>query len=94
MSMIVSIAAALLFAQAAPAASEVTAAQPTPAAAPSTPPIKGRVRKDGKICRAEPVLGSRMPVTLCATAEEWEARRTSDKESLDRIQHGVRNPNT
>jgi cytochrome c5 len=85
-------AAAALFAQASPAAETTTATRAEPAAAAPAAPIKGRVRKDGRICRAEPVLGSRLPVTLCATAEEWEARRQNDKETLDKIQHGIRNP--
>jgi hypothetical protein len=92
MLLLVSVVAVL--SQAAPAAAETPAAEPAPAATPAPPPIKGRLRKDGKICRAEPVLGSRMPITLCATPEQWEARRISDKEALDKIQHAVRNPNT
>jgi hypothetical protein len=56
-------------------------------------PEEAKESKPKRTCRAEAVLGSRLPVTLCATAEQWEARRVKDKEKLDAIQHAVRNPN-
>ena len=85
-------AATAFFLQAAATTREAPAAKEAPAAA-APAPVEGRKQKDGRICRAEPVLGSRLPITLCATADQWEARRQNDKETLDKIQHGLRNPN-
>lgn len=89
MLLVVSLAAAFLT-QGAPTQASEPATQEAVAAVsqPEAKPVKEK-----RTCRAEPVLGSRLPVTLCATAEQWEARRVKDKEKLDAIQHAVRNPN-
>jgi len=76
----ITFAAALLLTDA--AAQAVT---PAPVAA-SAPAKKAKVNKDGLVCKKEAVLGSRMPTKVCLTAEQWEERKASDRDSIDRQQ--------
>ncbi|HEY8618394.1 hypothetical protein [Phenylobacterium sp.] len=76
----ITFAATLLLADAA-----AQAATPTPVAS-SAPAKKEKVNKDGLVCKKEAVLGSRMPTKVCMTAEQWEERKASDRDNVDRQQ--------
>lgn len=49
--------------------------------------------KEKKVCKAEPITGSRLPPKrTCKTEAEWDAlnraRESANRSSLDRIEHG------
>ena len=59
-------------------------ASSTPAAAE---PVKTSAPKEERqICKTEALIGSRVPKRVCATKQEWEARRAEDKDALDAMQ--------
>jgi hypothetical protein len=76
--------AALLLAQAAPAAMPPAAA-PAPVVTSTSAPAQ-KVNKDGLICHSEQILGTRIPKRVCFTPEEAEQRRLQDKANLERMQ--------
>lgn len=62
-------------------AAETPAAAPAPAAEvakPAKPP------KPKMICVEDTPMGSLFSQTICATAEQWEARRLKDQDRLQR----------
>jgi len=77
-SMMLAVALLLADAAAQPAAAEPAGAEQAAK--------KAKTNKDGLICKNEPVLGSRMKTKLCMTAEQWEERKASDRETLERQQ--------
>ncbi|MBX3483290.1 hypothetical protein [Phenylobacterium sp.] len=75
--------AGALMAQAQPAASEgAQAAAAAPAPAPAAE--KAARPKPEKVCVTEAQLGSHFKKKICATPEEWEARRIRDQEAMSR----------
>ena len=83
-------AAAVLLADATPAASEAANAQ-APAAAPAAKAKEAG--KDGMICRNDPNLGTRLPKKICVRAADAERQRQEDRAALERTQSQVRAPN-
>jgi hypothetical protein len=73
-------AAALLLAQAAPAAG---ADAPKPVAAAAKAP---KVNKDGLVCHTEEILGSRIPQRICFTPEEAAQRQQQDRQNIEHMQ--------
>jgi hypothetical protein len=78
-------AAAILFMQAAPAATPSPAAAPPAASTVSPVSVTGKkqaaVDKDPNevICHSEAVIGSLFPKKVCASRREMEERRTNDQ---------------
>lgn len=72
------IVAAALIAQGAPAAA---AAAQTPA--PKAEPAKPEPPK--KVCVTEAQLGSHFKKKICATPQEWEARRLRDEAEMSKM---------
>ena len=45
--------------------------------------------KEKRICRTEPIIGSRLAKKrFCGTREEWEERRLSDRQAVEKVQMG------
>ena len=65
-------------------------AEATPAAVPATPQptsVKAaKADKDGKVCRKEALLGSRMKWRVCATAADRNDRKADDRELVEKSQ--------
>ena len=76
------LAATVLLADATPAAQ----AGATPPAASAAAPAKKAGDQANLTCRSEPVLGSRLPVKKCRTADEARADKQAAREELDRAQ--------
>lgn len=74
------LAATVLLADAAPAAT------PTPAAPAKTDVQKTADANNKLICKSEPVLGSRMPVKKCRTAGDAAAEKLQAQQELNRMQ--------
>jgi hypothetical protein len=75
------LAATILMADAAPAAT------PTPAAdAKAAPATAKKASTDALICKSEPVLGSRMPVKKCRTAGDAAAEKLQAQQELNKMQ--------
>ena len=75
--------AAVVLAQAAPAADA-----PRPADAQVAPAdAKGpKVDKDGLVCHTEEVLGSRIPKRICYTPEAAAQRQQEDRRTIEHMQ--------
>lgn len=65
--------AAVVLAQAAPAADKQAEAAPAAAVKPEKPK---------KVCVEEPQMGSHFKRRICATPEEWEKRRLQDEAAM------------
>jgi invasion protein IalB len=79
------LAAALLFAQAAPATSPTA----TPAAAQAKPhsDVGEKVSRDNQmLCKTEKVLGSLIPQKVCYTRAQQEDREQQDQKTVQRFQ--------
>jgi len=74
---------------AAPAAEPTTVA-PAVATAPAKP--KAKPEPGDTVCKREPVLGSRMKQRLCMTQADWDARRISARDELDKAQTNMPAP--
>ena len=72
------LAATVLLADAAPAASPTPAAKP---AAQKTAEANNRL-----VCKSEPVLGSRMPVKKCRTVGDAAQEKLEAQQALERMQ--------
>jgi len=75
------IAAAAILAAGAPPAEPAPGA--TPAASAAT---KAGPKPDEVVCRREPVLGSRMKQRLCMTQADWDARKATARDELEKAQ--------
>ena len=64
--------------------SSAQAAQPTQVA--EQPAKKGKVNKDGLVCKKEAVLGSKLPTKVCMTQQQWDERKAIDRENMDKQQ--------
>ncbi|MCR5879216.1 hypothetical protein [Phenylobacterium sp. J367] len=60
------------------------AAQPAPVA--EQPAKKGKVNKNGLVCKKEAVLGSKLPTKVCMTQEQWDERRMIDRQNTEQQQ--------
>lgn len=69
-------------------AAETPAAAPAPAPAPpaelAKPAKPPKPPKPKMICVEDTPMGSLFSQTICATAEQWEARRLKDQDQLQR----------
>lgn len=64
----------------------------TPAAAESQP-RQGSYDPNEKICEKVPMIGSRLTVKqVCMSRAEWEERRRTDREVIDRAQMSPNGP--
>jgi hypothetical protein len=71
------------------------AAEPTTVApAVATAPAKSKAKPEpgDTVCKREPVLGSRMKQRLCMTQADWDARRISARDELDKAQTNMPAP--
>lgn len=64
-------------------AAEPTTVEPAVATAPGK---KAKPQPGDTVCKKEPVLGSRMKQRVCMTQADWEARRISARDELDKAQ--------
>jgi hypothetical protein len=89
-------AAAMLFMQAAPAAT-TTAPAAAPTASNSVAPltVTSRKQQSGDLdpnqvtCHSEPVLGSLFPKKVCATRRETSERKQNDQQQADAFQRST-----
>ena len=63
-----------------------TVSTPATAAAPAAPAAKSDKTK--LVCKTEQVVGSRLPVRVCLTQEDWNFRRAESQDELRKIQRG------
>ncbi|WP_296594828.1 hypothetical protein [Phenylobacterium sp.] len=81
------LATAVLAAAAPPA--EPTTVAPAVAVAPAK---KAKPEPGDTVCKRESVLGSRMKQRVCMTQADWDARRTSARDELDKAQTNMPAP--
>ena len=62
-------------------------AESAPAAAAQVAPVKvEKASRDGKVCKKEAALGSRMKTRVCMTQAEWDQRKVDSRDEVEKSQ--------